>query len=61
MLVKKKFAVLAMSETKLKGKGECKFGVSSRRKQNNSGVVDIQTLEGVVMLLRDLMAKSVTV
>ena len=57
MFVRRKFDVLALSETKLKGTGECDFGVVNGRK---SGVEEGWAREGVVLILSDRLASSVT-
>ena len=48
--MRRKFAVFALIETKLKGKGECDFGVVNGRK---SGVEEVWAREGVVLILSD--------
>ena len=57
MFLRRKLDVLALSETKLKGKGECEFGAVSGRK---SGVEEGRAREGVVLILSDRLASSVT-
>ena len=53
----RKFAVLALSETKWKGTGKCDFCMVNGRK---SGVEECWAGEGVVLILSDRLASSVT-
>ena len=53
IFVRRKLDVLALSETKLKGRGECDFGAVCGRK---SGVEEGWAREGVVLLLSDRCA-----
>ena len=55
--VRRKFDVLALSETKLKGVDEGDFGVANGRK---SGVEEVWAPEGVVLILSDRLTSSVT-
>ena len=57
MFLRRKLDILALSETKLKGKAECDFGVVSGRE---SGVEEGWAREGVVLLLSDRVAGGIT-
>ena len=56
MFVKRKLDVLALSETKMKGKGEAEFGDVKGR---ISGVERGRAREGVALLLSDRVMKTV--